>query len=96
MSAAEAAGLVMVAADTTALAEKRRPAERKPQLRSHLEAVAASHATYGVIAANVASVISRSTAGLHPDGFETGFATERAWQLDRLLDQLGLGVPATT
>lgn len=92
---AEAAGLVMVAANTTALAERRRLAEREPQLRSHLEAVAASRSTYGVIAANVAFVISRSTAVLHPDGFETGFATERAWQLDRLLDQLGLGVPAT-
>jgi hypothetical protein len=91
----EAAGLVMVAADITALAERRHLAEREPQLRSHLEAVAASRSTYGVITANVAFVISRSTAGLHPDGFETGFATERAWQLDRLLDQLGLGVPAT-
>jgi hypothetical protein len=39
-------------------------------------------------------VISRSTAGLHPDGYETGLAIERAWQLDRLLGQLGLVVGA--
>ena len=91
----DAAGLVMMAADTTALAEGRRPVEREPRLRSHLEAVAASRCTYGAIAANVAFVVSASTAGLHPDGSETGFAAERAWQLDRLLDQLGLAVPAT-
>jgi hypothetical protein len=67
---------------------------RTPQLRSHLEAVAKSPSTYGAIAANVAFVISRSTAGLHPDGYETGLAIERAWQLDRLLGQLGLVVGA--
>jgi len=27
---------------------------------------------------------------LHPDGYETGFSAERAWQLDRLLDRVGL------
>ena len=91
----EAAGLVMMAADTTALAERLRIAEREPYLRSHLEAVAASRPTYGAIAANVAFVISRSIAGLHRDGYETGFATERAWQLDRLLEQLGLGAAAS-
>jgi hypothetical protein len=91
----EVAGLVVMAADTTALAEGRRLTERVPQLRSHLEAVAASRSTYGAIAANVAFVVSHSTSGLHPDGYEAGFAAERAWQLDRLLDQLGLAVPAT-
>jgi hypothetical protein len=40
-------------------------------------------------------VIARSTASLHPDGDEIGFAVERAWQLDRLLDRLGLVVAAT-
>jgi hypothetical protein len=92
---ADAAGLVVMAADTTALAEGRRLAERKPYLRSHLEAVAASRSTYGAIAANVAFVVSHSTAGLHPDGYETGFAAERAWQREQLLDQLGLAVPTT-
>lgn len=92
---ADAAGLVMMAADTTALAEGRRPPAREPQLRSHLEAVAASPCTYGAIAANVAFVVSASTGGLHPEGHEAGFAAERAWQLERLLDQLGLAVPAT-
>jgi len=71
-----------------ALYESHRPAQ--PRLRSHLEAVAASHSTYGTIAANVAFVVSRSTASLHPDGYETGFSAERAWQLDRLLDPVGL------
>jgi hypothetical protein len=51
---------------------------------------------HGAIAANVAFVVSCSTAGLHPEGFEAGFTAERAWQLDRLLDRLGLAVPATT
>jgi hypothetical protein len=90
----ETASLVVMAADTTALAEGRRLAERRPQLRSHLEAVAASRSTYGPTAANVAFVLAHSTAGLHPDGYEAGFAAERAWQRDRLLDQLGLAVPA--
>jgi hypothetical protein len=85
-----AASLVMMAADTTALAEERRVAQREPHLRSHLEAVAASRSTYGTIAANVAFVVSRSTASLHPDGYETGFSAERAWQLDQLLDRVGL------
>jgi hypothetical protein len=92
---ADAAGLLMMAADTTALAEGRDVVEREPHLRSHLEAVAASRCTYGAMAANVAFVVAASTAGLNPDGFETGFAAERAWQLDRLLRQLGLAVPAT-
>jgi hypothetical protein len=95
----EAAGLVMMAADTTALAAGPSPStarlpDREPPLRSHLEAVAASPSTYGAIAANVAFLISRSTASLHPEGSETGLAIERAWQLDRLLGQLGLRVPA--
>jgi hypothetical protein len=85
----------MMAADSTALAERHRLPERGPQLRSHLEAVAGSRSTYGAITANIAFVVSCSTAGLHPEGFETGFAAERAWQLDRLLDQLGLAVPVT-
>ena len=89
-----AAGLVMMAADTTALAEGRHPVEREPRLRSHLEAVAASRSTYGAIVANVAFVVSHSTASLHPEGYESGFAVERAWQLDRLIEQLGLEVPA--
>ena len=38
---AEIAGLVLMAADTTALAEGRLPEAREPHLRSHLEAVAA-------------------------------------------------------
>jgi hypothetical protein len=92
---ADAAGLLVLAADTTALAEGRRLADREPRLRSHLEAVAESRSTYGAIAANVAFVVSHSTAGLHPDGYETGFAVERAWQLERLLDRVGLAVPAT-
>jgi hypothetical protein len=91
----EVAGLVVMAADTTALAEGRDPADRVSQLRSHLEAVAESRSTYGATAANVAFVVSHSTAGLHPDGHEAGFAAERALQLDRLLGLLGLAVPAT-
>lgn len=91
---AEIAGLVLMAADTTALAEGRRLEAREPQLRSHLEAVAASGATYGAIAANVAFVVARSTAGLHPAGDENGFAAERAWQLERLVERLRLPVPA--
>jgi hypothetical protein len=92
---AETAGLVVMAADTTALAEGQGLADRRAELRSHLEAVAASRSTYGAVAANVAFVVAHSTAGLHPDGYETGFAAERAWQLERLLDRLGLAVPAT-
>jgi hypothetical protein len=90
----EPAGLVVMAADTTALAEERGLGEREPRLRSHLEAVAASRSTYGAVSANVAFVVAHSTASLHADGYETGFAVERAWQLDRLLDRLGLAVPA--
>jgi hypothetical protein len=88
------AGLVLMAADTTALAEGRRLQAREPQLRSHLEAVADSDPTYGAVAANVAFVVAASTASLHPAGFEAGFATERAWQLERLLEGLRLAVPA--
>ncbi len=69
---AEIAGLVLMAADTTALAEGRRPEAREPQLRSHLEAVADSGATPGAVAANVAFVVARSTAGLHPAGSRPG------------------------
>jgi hypothetical protein len=90
----DAAGLVMMAADTTALAGGFPPVAREPRLRSHLEAVAGSRSTYGALAANVAFVVAGSTAGLHPEGTETGFAAERAWQLDRLLEQLGLPVTA--
>ena len=92
--AAEIAGLVLMAADTTALAEGRRPEAREPQLRSHLEAVAAGGGTHGAIAANVAFVVAHSTAGLHPQGYEAGFAAERAWQLERLVERLGLVVSA--
>jgi hypothetical protein len=88
----DVAGLLVMAADTTALAEGRRPGKRDPHLSSHLEAVAASDSTHGAVAANVAFVVSRSTAGLHPDGLDAGLATERAWQLERLLDRLGLAV----
>jgi len=87
----DAAGLVVMAADTTALAEGRALTAREPRLHSHLEAVAASRSTHGAIAANVAFVIAHSTAGLHPGGYDAGFAVERSWQLDRLLDRLGLG-----
>jgi hypothetical protein len=90
----EIAGLVLMAADTTALAGGRRLEAREPQLRSHLEAVADGDATHGAIAANVAFVVARSTAGLHPAGSEAGFAAERAWQSERLIDQLGLAVSA--
>ena len=86
---AEIAGLVLMAADTTALAEGRRPEAREPRLRSHLEAVADSAPTHGAMAANVAFVVARSTAGS-----EDEFAAERAWQLERLVERLGLGVPA--
>lgn len=89
------AALVMMAADTTALAQGRRLTERDPHLRSHLQAVAAGHWTYGAIAANVAFVVSHWIANLHPDGYEAGFAAERSWQLDRLLDHLGLALQAT-
>ncbi|HET6643835.1 MAG TPA: hypothetical protein VFG93_11210 [Gaiellaceae bacterium] len=90
----EIAGLVLVAADTTALADGRRVKARGPELRSHLEAVAAGDATHGALAANVAFIVAHSTAGLHPDGREAGFAAERAWQLERLVEQLGLAVSA--
>jgi hypothetical protein len=91
----EIGGLVLMAADTTALAEGRRLEPREPQLRSHLEAVAEGDATHGAIAANVAFVVARSTAGLHPAGDEAGFAAERAWQSQRLLERLGLAVSAS-
>jgi hypothetical protein len=91
---AEIAGLVLMAADTTALAEGRRLEAREPQLRSHLEAVAAGGATHGAVAANVAFVVAHSTAGLHPEGYEAGFSEERAWQLERLVERLGLVVVA--
>jgi hypothetical protein len=88
----EIAGLVLMAADTAALAEGRRLEDREPRLRSHLEAVAAGGATHGALAANVAFVVARSTAGLHPEGYEAGFAAERAWQSERLVERLGLAV----
>jgi hypothetical protein len=91
---AELAGLVLMAADTTALAEGRRLEDREPQLRSHIEAVAAGDATHGAVAANVAFIVAHSTAGLHPEGYEAGFAAERASQLERLVERLGLAVPA--
>jgi hypothetical protein len=91
---AEIAGLVLMAADTTALAEGRHLEAREPELRSHLEAVAGSAATHGAIAANVAFVVARSTASLHPAGFEAGVAAERAWQSERLVERLGLAVSA--
>ena len=91
---AEIAGLVLMAADTSALAEGRRLEAREPQLRSHLEAVADGGGTHGAIAANVAFVVAHSTAGLHPEGYEVGFAAERAWQLERLVELLGLAVSA--
>ena len=87
---AEIGGLVLMAADTTAIAEGLRLEAREPQLRSHLEAVAASRATPGAIAANVAFVIAHSTAGLHPAGYEAGVAAERGWQRERLVERLGL------
>ena len=90
----EIAGLVLMAADTTALADGRQLEVREPQLRSHVEAVAAGDATYGAIAANVAFIVAHSTAGLHPEGYEAGFAAERAWQLERLVEPLGLAVSA--
>jgi hypothetical protein len=86
----ELAGLVLVAADTTALAEGRPLAARPPELRSHLEAVAAGGPSHGALAAIVAFVVARSTAGLHPEGYDAGVAAERAWQLGQLIDQLGL------
>jgi hypothetical protein len=91
---AEIEGLVLMAADTTALAEGRRLEAREPELRSHLEAVAAGGATHGAVAANVAFIVANSTAGLHPEGYEAGFASERAWQLERLVERLGLAVSA--
>jgi hypothetical protein len=45
--------------------------------------------------ANVAFVVANSTASLHPAGYEAGFAAERAWQLERLVDQIGLTVLAS-
>jgi len=90
----EAAGLVVMAADTTALAEGLPPGQREPRLRSHLEAVAETRSTYGAVAANVAFVVSHSLASLSPDAYDATFAAERAWQLDRLLDRLGLAVAA--
>jgi hypothetical protein len=83
-----------MAADTTALAEGRRLEAREPQLRSHIEAVADGGATHGALAANVAFIVAHSTAGLHPDGYEAGFAAERAWQRERLVERLGLAVSA--
>ena len=62
---AELAGLVLMAADTSALAEGRRLEAREPQLRLHLEAVAEGGGTHGAIAASVAFVVAHSTAGLH-------------------------------
>jgi hypothetical protein len=91
---AELAGLVLVAADTTALAEGLGLAAREPAWRSHLEAVADGDPTYGAIAANVAFIVAHWTAGLHSEGYEAGFAAERAWQLERLVERLGLAVSA--
>jgi hypothetical protein len=87
----EAEELVLLAADTTALAEGRPLEARAPQLRSHLEAVADGRPSYGAIAANVAFVVAHSTAGLHPGGYDDGLAAERAWQLERLFTTLQPG-----
>jgi hypothetical protein len=91
---AEIAGLVLMAADTTAMAEGLRLEAREPELRSHLEAVAGSGPTHGAVAANVAFVVAGSTAALHPAGHEAGFAAERAWQLEHLVERLGLAASA--
>jgi hypothetical protein len=88
------ATLVLTAADTTALAEGRPLEAREPELRSHLEAVADGGPTHGAVAANVAFIVAHSTAGLHREGYEAGFAAERAWQLERLAERLGLAVSA--
>jgi hypothetical protein len=87
----EARELVLMAADTTALAEGRPLEARAPQLRSHLEAVADSRPSSGAIAANVAFVVAHSTASLHPGGYDDGLAAERAWQLERLFTTLQPG-----
>jgi hypothetical protein len=90
----EIGGLVLMAADTTAIAEGLRIEAREPELRSHLEAVADSEATSGAIAANVAFVVAHSTAGLNPAGYDAGVVVERAWQHERLLERVGLTVSA--
>jgi hypothetical protein len=90
----EIAGLVLMAADTTALALGRRLEARAPQLRSHLEAVAGSAPTPGAVAANVAFVVAQTTASLHPAGYEAGFSAERAWQLERLVERVDLAASA--
>jgi hypothetical protein len=84
-----------MAADTTALAEGWPLGAREPRLRSHLEAVAATDASHGALAANVAFVVARSTASVHPELFDDAYAAERAWQLERLVERLGLAVPAS-
>jgi hypothetical protein len=43
----------------------------------------------------VAFVVARSTAGLYAEGYDAGFAAERAWQLEQLVERLGLAVSAT-
>ena len=91
----EIAGLVLMAADTTALAEGRPP--RGPRAAAALAPRGGrrqSARRHGAIAANVAFVVAHSTASLHPEGYEAGFAAERAWQLERLVERLGLAVPA--
>jgi hypothetical protein len=44
----------------------------------------------------VAFIVAHSTASLHPEGYDAGFAAERAWQLERLVEPLGLAVSATS
>jgi hypothetical protein len=46
--------------------------------------------SHAAVAANVAFVIAHSTGGLHPEGYDAGFAAERAWQQERLVERLGL------
>jgi hypothetical protein len=74
---AELAGRVLMAADTTALAEGRR--RWRHAWRSRRERGLHRRPLDG---------------GLHPEGYEAGFDAERAWQLERLVERLGLAVSA--
>ena len=83
--------LSVLAADTTALAEGRRLEEsREPRLRSPLEAVCRRSCDIRCGRCECAFVFAHST-DLRPAG-PNGSASERASQLQRLVERLGLAV----
>jgi hypothetical protein len=75
---------VLFAADVVALSRGRRPEEYDTPLDPR------GAPTRAAITANVAYVTAHVAGTVHPDGYDAGVAAERAWQLDWLLQRVGI------